>query len=98
MPIRMKSVVQTVGKAQFGGVNAGLFIVRYHVLTDSCVRKPPKAPTLMGISKLTTNAGKLNFTVCAAVAICLLLKLPGYYIGAKHPQYREPILFIDLYN
>jgi hypothetical protein len=44
MPIRIKSVVQTGAKIQFGGLNEGLVRVAYQVAILGAVNKVPRLP------------------------------------------------------
>lgn len=45
----MNNVVHTGKKIQSGGLNAGLFIVVYHVPIEGVVNNDPRKPTANGI-------------------------------------------------
>ena len=67
MPINTYKVVHTGANTQFGGLNDGLLMVRYHVFTDSMVNwlpiKPIKSGMARQIKKVMIVAEELFFVI-----------------------------------
>lgn len=78
-------VVQTGANIQFGGLNDGLLMVVYQVLTDSIVNVLPKKPIESGIARQTRKAKTLAiglffvivvecFELTTGLAKCLVVR------------------------